>query len=72
MNAKVAATKPKASLSRKRQIEQKKAEAEEPELTKFTCTSCQKTYFDTGLYFYGVKSTRCLRCTKFPPFKKHS
>ena len=72
MNAKVAATKPKASLSRKRQIEQKKAEAEEPELTKFTCTSCQKTYFDTGLYFYGVKSTRCLWCTKFPPVKKHS
>ena len=70
MNAKVATTKPKPSLSRKRQVAQKQAEADEPELEKFTCAVCEKTYFDTGLYFYGVKSTRCLWCTKFPPAKK--
>ena len=70
MNAKVASAKVTKSLSRKRQVAQKQAETDEPELTKFTCSVCEKTYFDTGLYFYGTKSTRCLWCTKFPPSKK--
>lgn len=70
MNTKVDTTKPKVSLSRKRQVAQKQAEGDEPELEKFTCVVCEKTYFDTGLYFYGTKSTRCLWCTKFPPVKK--
>jgi hypothetical protein len=70
MNAKVASTKPTKSLSRKRQIAQLQAEDQESDLEKFTCASCERTYFDTGLFFYGVKSTRCLWCTKFPPTKK--
>ena len=68
MNAKIVNTKATKSASRKRQIVQ--AQEEEPELKKFTCTVCEKTYFDTGLYFYGTKSTRCLWCTKFPPSRK--
>jgi len=42
----------------------------EGDLKKFTCTVCERKYFDTSLYFYGTPSTRCLWCTKFPPSKK--
>jgi hypothetical protein len=41
----------------------------EDDLKKFTCSSCEREYFDTNLYFYGTKSTRCLWCTKFPRVK---
>jgi hypothetical protein len=40
------------------------------DLKKFTCSVCNREYFDTSLYFYGTPSTRCLWCTKFPPSKK--
>jgi hypothetical protein len=43
--------------------------ANEPELTKYTCKSCDRVYFDTNMYFYGVKSINCLWCTKFPVTK---
>lgn len=70
MNANAVKDKATKSASRKRQVAQKQVVDDEPELTKFTCTVCEKNYFDTGLYFYGVKSTRCLWCNKFPPTKK--
>lgn len=37
-----------------------------PPMQKFVCQGCAKTYFDTGFYFYGVSSTRCIWCMKFP------
>ena len=37
-----------------------------PPMQRFNCVSCGTTYFDTGLYFYGVSSTRCIWCMKFP------
>ena len=35
-------------------------------MEKFKCKVCEKEYFDTNLYFYDVRSTKCLWCTKFP------
>ena len=26
-----------------------------PPMQKFDCQGCARTYFDTGLYFYGVR-----------------
>lgn len=40
-----------------------------PEMFTYVCSSCSRQYPDTGLYFYGVKSTRCLWCAKFPKGK---
>ncbi len=37
-----------------------------PPMQKFVCQGCARTLFDTGLYFYGVCSTRCIWCSKFP------
>jgi hypothetical protein len=37
-----------------------------PPMQKFECKGCGRTYFDTGLYFYGTGSVKCTWCTKFP------
>ena len=42
----------------------------ETEMKLFTCKSCNKKFPDTGSYFYGKKSEKCLWCTKFPKSKK--
>jgi hypothetical protein len=41
-----------------------------PEMFTYVCTGCNQKFPDTGLYFYGVSSTRCIWCTKFPKGKK--
>jgi hypothetical protein len=41
-----------------------------PELVKFTCASCNKEYFDTGLYFHDKPSKYCLWCGKYPDLNK--
>lgn len=41
-----------------------------PPMQKFVCQGCSRTYFDTGLYFYGTESTKCLWCKKFPQPKE--
>lgn len=40
------------------------------EMKLFTCKACSKKFPDTGLYFYGKKSEKCMWCTKFPKSKK--
>lgn len=32
----------------------------------FTCTICNKRFFDTNLYFYDTPSTKCLWCIRRP------
>lgn len=40
-----------------------------PEMTTYICKGCNNKFPDTGLYFYGVSSTKCIWCTKFPKAK---
>lgn len=40
-----------------------------PEMFTYICSGCQKKFPDIGLYFYGVSSTKCIWCTKFPKGK---
>jgi len=40
-----------------------------PEMTTYVCKGCNQKFPDTGLYFYGVSSTRCIWCAKFPKVK---
>ena len=37
-----------------------------PAMQTFVCKSCSAKFPDTGLYFYGKSSVKCLWCTKFP------
>lgn len=46
-----------------------KEEVEVP-MKYFICLGCNKKYLDTGDYFYGKNSTKCIWCTKFPTSKK--
>ena len=41
-----------------------------PPMATYICTGCQRQYPDTGSYFYGQASTRCIWCAKFPKGKK--
>jgi hypothetical protein len=41
-----------------------------PDMATYVCVGCSRQYFDTGLYFYGINSTRCIWCTKFPKGSK--
>lgn len=41
----------------------------DPDMLTFECVLCKKKFPDTGLYFYGVSSTRCTWCSKFPKEK---
>lgn len=36
------------------------------DMSYFICKSCKNKFLDCTLYFYGVKSTNCLWCAKFP------
>ena len=40
-----------------------------PDMLTFVCVGCSKKFADTGLYFYGVSSTKCIWCSKFPKTK---
>ena len=40
-----------------------------PEMTRFVCSVCDCTYYDTNLYFRGQASTKCLSCFKFGKVK---
>ena len=42
-----------------------------PPMQTYICQSCEKQYPDTGLYFYGKSSVKCIWCTKFPKAKTH-
>lgn len=37
-----------------------------PEMLTFICGACNNKFYDMKHYFYGVASTTCLWCTKFP------
>jgi hypothetical protein len=41
-----------------------------PPMYTFVCATCEKQYPDTNRYFYGIESTRCMWCTKFPKKQK--
>lgn len=40
-----------------------------PEMTNYICKGCNTQFPDTGLYFYGISSTKCIWCAKFPKGK---
>ena len=43
-----------------------------PPMTTYICSGCSQKFPDTGSYFYGRPSQRCIWCTKFPKgVKKH-
>jgi hypothetical protein len=44
-------------------------EEKEVVMTMFTCKSCKQKFPDTGSYFFGKKSEKCIWCTKFPKRK---
>ena len=41
-----------------------------PEMFTYICSVCNQKFPNTGLYFYGVSSTKCIWCVKFPKGKK--
>ena len=41
----------------------------EPEIKLFKCKVCGNKYCDMKLYYYGIKSEKCIWCTKFPKKK---
>lgn len=41
----------------------------EVEMLTYKCSGCGGQFPDMGLYFYGVSSTRCIWCAKFPKAK---
>jgi len=58
------------------ELEQKQQQAvdgpvdqNEPEMLIFECKGCSQRFPDTGHYFYGVSSVRCIWCSKFPKDK---
>lgn len=40
-----------------------------PEMLTYVCVGCNQKFADTGLYFYGTSSTKCIWCSKFPKTK---
>lgn len=40
-----------------------------PEMTTYICKGCHTQFPDTGLYFYGISSIKCIWCAKFPKGK---
>jgi len=51
-----------------KQIEAAEGPVDEEMLT-YKCSGCDGRFFDVGHYFYGVNSTRCIWCSKFPKAK---
>ena len=41
----------------------------EPEMLTYEGKGCDGRFADLGLYFYGVGSTKCIWCSKFPKAK---
>ena len=41
----------------------------EVEMLTYKCSGCGGQFPNTGLYFYGTSSTRCIWCAKFPKAK---
>ena len=41
-----------------------------PPMQTYICSGCQRQFPDTGLYFYGVSSKKCIWCAKFPQTAK--
>ena len=41
-------------------------------LKTFVCPGCKQKYCDTKLYFYDIKSEKCIWCTKYPKKKSNS
>lgn len=41
----------------------------EPEMLTYECKGCGGRFADLGLYFYGISSTKCIWCSKFPKAK---
>lgn len=41
----------------------------EVEMLTYKCSGCGGQFPDMGHYFYGVSSTRCTWCAKFPKAK---
>jgi hypothetical protein len=41
----------------------------EIEMLTYKCSGCGGQFPDMGHYFYGVGSTRCIWCAKFPKVK---
>ena len=39
------------------------------EMLIFECQGCSGKFFDVGHYYYGINSTRCTWCSKFPKVK---
>lgn len=39
-------------------------------MTTYVCAGCDTQFPDTGLYFYGVGSVKCIWCAKFPKGKQ--
>lgn len=37
-----------------------------PDMLTYVCAGCNRQYADHVHYFTGVKSVKCLWCTKFP------
>ena len=68
MNTPVEAKPVTGDLGPKQQIAADGPEAE-PEMLTYMCAGCKGKFPDTGLYFYGVSSTKCIWCTKFPKGK---
>lgn len=40
-----------------------------PDMLTYECKGCGGKFADLGLYFYGISSTRCIWCAKFPKEK---
>jgi hypothetical protein len=51
-------------------VKNKKSLTDDLDMEKYVCEGCGAKYFDTGLYFYGKPSVKCLWCTKFPKQKE--
>lgn len=60
---KVAVKKPKGAAGGGPVITKQEKEVE---MTTFVCSACKLKFMNTGLYFYGVSSTKCMWCKKFP------
>ncbi len=41
----------------------------EVSMLTYVCAGCNNRFADTGTYFYGIASTRCIWCRKFPKGK---
>ncbi len=50
----------------------RKPDAAEPDMVKYTCQGCGFQGFDVQEYFSSKPSTHCLWCVKYPKSKKQA